>query len=80
MDRASSDVVRALGSHTLLTSQIDYIIVGQDGGFLNGTFGLVSKQMETGMKAPGEKARRTAMESFTTLTKASSMKAFGWME
>lgn len=36
--------------------------------------------MEIGMKAPGEMARRTEMESSTILTKASFMKAFGWME
>lgn len=38
------------------------------------------KQMEIGMKATGEMARRTVMESSTTLAKASFMKAFGWME
>lgn len=38
------------------------------------------KQMEIGMKAPGEMARRTEMESSTMLTKASFMRAFGWME
>lgn len=40
----------------------------------------VLQQMETGMKAPGRMARRTEMESSTTLTKANFMRAFGWME
>lgn len=43
-------------------------------------FKFVSKQTETGMKAPGEMAKRTEMGSSTILTEASFMKAFGWME
>lgn len=36
--------------------------------------------MEIGMKAPGKMVRRMEMESFTIVTKASFMKAFGWMD
>lgn len=54
--------------------------MGQDGEFLNLTFEFVSKQMEIGMKAPGEMARRTVMEGSTILIKANFMKAFGSME
>lgn len=36
--------------------------------------------MEIGTKAAGEKEKRTGEERFTTLTKASFMKVFGWME
>lgn len=43
-------------------------------------FDSVFKWMEIGMKDPGEKARRMEMESYTILTKASFMKAVGWME
>lgn len=32
------------------------------------------------MKVAGERGRRMVMESSTTVTKASFMKAFGWME
>lgn len=38
---------------------------------------LFDVQMKIGMKAPGEMERRTAMESFSILTKARYMKAFG---
>lgn len=36
--------------------------------------------MKTGMKAAGRMGRRMAMESFIIWTKASFMKASGWME
>lgn len=54
--------------------------MGKDGDFENLIFQFVSKQMETGMKVPGDMAGRMAMESSTILTKASFMKAFGWKE
>lgn len=41
---------------------------------------LICKRMETGMKAAGEKGKRTGEERFTSLTKASFMKVSGWME
>lgn len=41
---------------------------------------LICKQMETGTKAVGEKGKGTGEERFTSLTKASFMKVFGWME
>lgn len=81
MDRAPSGLVRPLSfPHIFKNSKIDYSLVRQHGGFKNVTFQLVSKQMGIGMKAAGEMARRTAMESSTILTKARFMKAFGWME
>lgn len=36
--------------------------------------------METGTKAAGEKGRSTERERFTTRTRASFMKGFGWTE
>lgn len=38
------------------------------------------KQMEIGTKVAGEKGKRTDEERFTSPTKASFMKVFGWME
>uniref|UniRef100_A0A3Q3Q9V1 MORN repeat-containing protein 3 n=1 Tax=Monopterus albus TaxID=43700 RepID=A0A3Q3Q9V1_MONAL len=55
-------------------------LAAKDVDFENLTFRIVSKQIETVMKAPGEMARRMAVESSTIVTKASFMKAFGWME
>lgn len=78
MDRASFDLVGACCF--TFSSKIHYSLVGQESEFWNLTFHCLSKQMAAGMKAPGGMARRTAMESSTILTKASYMKAFGWME
>lgn len=41
---------------------------------------LICKQMAIGMKAAGEKGGRAGEERFTTPTKASFMKVFGWTE
>lgn len=60
--------------------KIYFNLVWQAGEFYNLTLQLMYKQMEIGMKAPGETAIRTEMENCTILTKASFMKAFGWME
>lgn len=43
-------------------------------------FDSVFKWMEIGIKDPGAKGRRMEVESYTILTKASFMKAGGWME
>ncbi len=72
------------GKRTLLykhfLSKRDSILVEYRDKILSSTFQLVSKQMEIGMKAAGEMVRSTVMESSTILTKASFLKAFGWME
>lgn len=57
-----------------------YTFVGKMVNSENYTFQIVSQQMETGMKVPGKMAKRTVMEGSAILTKASFMKAFGWME
>lgn len=78
-DKNHGQGIIQFGKNNLFYIYMIMVKVG-DSDFKELTFKFVSKQMETGMKVPGEMARRMAVESSTILTKVSFMKAFGWKE